>query len=118
MPHERIRAGAGESNGKLFQSLKDKNVKSPIFDDNTSGLRIAINDVWTYQIYITRYKVNGNHFEMGLEYINYDHFGLDFPDIHKYDQDIFYASFVLQHFKNYKPFITKIDIVGELKGIL
>lgn len=107
-----------ESNGKIFQLLKDKNVKSPIFDDNTSGLRIAINDVWTYKVYITRHKVNENHFEIGLEYVYYDHFGLDFPDIHKYNQDIFYAWFVLQHFRNYKPFITKIDIVGELKGIL
>ena len=107
-----------ESNGKLFQPLKDKDIKSPIFDDNRSGLRIAVNDLWAYQIYITRYKVNGSHFEMGLEYIYYDHFGLDFPDIHKYDQDIFYVWFVLQHFRGYKPFITKLDIVGELKGTL
>ena len=55
---------------------------------------------------------------MGLEYIYYDHFGLDFPDIHKYDKDIFYAWFVLQHFRGYKPFITKLDIAGEIKGII
>ncbi|MEN2412283.1 DUF3289 family protein [Flavobacterium mesophilum] len=105
-----------DSNGKIYKILLKNDIKSPKFDDNFSGLRIAMNDIWTYQIYITRYKTNGTNFEMGLEYIYYDHFGLDFPDIHKYDQDIFYVWFVLQHFRNFKPFITKIDIVGEFKG--
>jgi len=53
---------------------------------------------------------------MKLNYIYWDHFGLDFPDIQKFDKDIFYSWFVLQHFRGYKPLTTKIDIVGELKG--
>ncbi len=104
------------SNGLLYKDLIDRKVDNPKFDDNFSGLRITINDVWAYQVYITKYSRNGRQFEMGLEYIYYDHFGLDYPDIQKFDKDIFYAWFVLQHFKGYKPFITKLDIVGELKG--
>lgn len=106
-----------ESNGKLYTNLADKkNARNPQFSDKFSGLGITINDVWAYQIFITRYKTNGNTFEMGLEYIYYDHFGLDYPDIQKYDKNIFYSWFVLQHFRGYKPFITKLDIVGEFRG--
>lgn len=104
------------SNGILYKDLVDRGVDNPKFSDKFSGLGITINDVWAYQIYITRYKKNGRSFEMGLEYIYYDHFGLDYPDIQKYDKDIFYSWFILQHFRGYKPFITKLDIVGELKG--
>jgi uncharacterized protein (TIGR03034 family) len=106
-----------DSNGKLYADLADiKKARNPQFSDKFSGLGITINDVWAYQIYITKYKTNGNTFEMGLEYIYYDHFGLDYPDIQKYDKNIFYSWFVLQHFRGFKPFITKLDIVGELKG--
>ncbi|MGG5210693.1 DUF3289 family protein [Chryseobacterium sp. MIQD13] len=104
------------SNGVLYKDLVDRGVDNPKFSDKFSGLGITINDVWAYQIYITKYKKNGRSFEMGLEYVYYDHFGLDYPDIQKYDKDIFYSWFILQHFRGYKPFITKIDIVGEFKG--
>ena len=67
------------------------------------------------QVYITEYTVKGNFYNIKLEYIYWDHFGLDYPDIQKYNKDIFFAWFVLQHFKGYQPFITKIDI-GSLRG--
>lgn len=105
-----------DSNGVLYNLLKRDKVDNPKFSDKFSGLGITINDVWAYQVFITDYSVKGNRFEMSLEYIYWDHFGLDYPDIQKYDNDIFYSWFVLQHFRGYKPFLTKIDIVGEIKG--
>lgn len=105
-----------DSKGVLYDMLFEDNVSSPRFSDKFGGLGITINDVWAYQVYITNYRTKGNHFQMELEYIYWDHFGLDYPDIQKYDNDIFFAWFVLQHFKGYKPFITKIDIVGKHTG--
>jgi hypothetical protein len=101
---------------KLYQDWVDDGIDNPKFSDKMSGLGITINDVWAYQVYITKYKTNGNNFEMNLKYIYYDHFGLDYPDIQKFNKDIFYSWFVLQHFRGFRPFITKIDIVGEFKG--
>jgi uncharacterized protein (TIGR03034 family) len=103
-------------NGKLYEKLVRDKVDNPKFSDWFSGLGITINDVWAYQIFITDYRVSGNNYEMKLEYVYYDHFGLDYPDIQKYNYNIFYSWFVLQHFKGYKPFVTKIDITGPLKG--
>lgn len=105
-----------DSKGLLYDKLVRDKVDNPKFSDWFSGLGITINDVWAYQVYITKFEVNGNNYEMKLNYVYYDHFGLDYPDIQKFDKDIFYSWFVLQHFKGYKPFVTKIDIVGELKG--
>jgi uncharacterized protein (TIGR03034 family) len=105
-----------DSNGLLYALLVRDKVDNPKFSDKFSGLGITINDVWAYQVYVKSYKTNGNKFEMELEYIYYDHFGLDYPDIQKYDKNIFYSWFVLQHFRGYKPFITKINIVSNLKG--
>ena len=74
---------------------------------------ITINDVWAYQVYITKFEVNGNNYEMKLNYVYYDHFGLDYPDIQKFDYDIFIAWFILQHFRGYKPFITSIKFTSK-----
>lgn len=105
-----------DSNGILYKALQDNDVQRPIFHDNMSGLGITINDVWAYQIYISSYKVNGNKYEISLEVIYWDHFGLDYPDVHKFDNDIFQAWFILQHFRGFKPLITKLDIKHSFKG--
>ena len=34
----------------------------------------------------------------------------------KSDESVFFAWFVLQHYKGFKPFITKLEIIGKLKG--
>jgi hypothetical protein len=102
-----------DKNGILYQQLIKKKVDRPIFHDKISGLGITINDVWAYQVYITSYKMNGNNYDMNLEFIYWDHFGLDNPDIHKFDNDIFSAWFILQHFRSFKPLITKIDITHK-----
>jgi hypothetical protein len=105
-----------DSNGLLYAQLVTDKVDNPRFSDKISGLGITIHDVWAYEVFITDYKTNGNNFSMKLKYIYWDHFGLDFPDIINYDNDIFYSWFILQHFRGFKPFITKIAIIGELNG--
>nr|WP_290427104.1 DUF3289 family protein [Coprobacter tertius] len=104
------------STGVLYQYLLDHGVQTPTFNDKISGLGITIHDVWAYQVFITDYAINGNNFTAKLEFIYWDHFGLDYPDIVNYDNDIFYSWFVLQHFKNYQPFITKIIINETCNG--
>lgn len=105
-----------DSKGILYDMLVEDNVSSPKFSDKFGGLGITINDVWAYQVYITYYKTTNNHFQMNLNYIYWDHFGLDYPDIQKYNNDIFFAWFIVQHFREYKPLLTKIDIVGKHSG--
>jgi len=67
-------------------------------------------------VYITDYIINNNSFTAKLQFIYWDHFGLDYPDLAKFDKDIFYSWFVLQHFKGYKPLITKISINETCNG--
>jgi len=101
-----------DSEGIIYNSNFKEVVDKPRFNnyrDKFSGIQIATNDVWAYQIYLNNYYLENNepHGELHFEF--YDHFGLDYPDIEKYDNDIFMAWFVLQHFRGYKPFITKIS---------
>lgn len=100
------------SEGIIYNSNFKEEVNKPRFNnvsDKFSGIQIATNDIWAYQIYLTKYYLENNepHGELQLDF--YDHFGLDYPDIEKYDNDIFISWFVLQHFRGYKPFITKIS---------
>lgn len=44
----------------------------------------------------------------------FDHFGLDYPDIEKYDYDIFIAWFILQHFRGYKPYYNQNIIYKQI----
>jgi hypothetical protein len=100
------------SEGIIYNSSFKEKVEKPRFnnrEDTFSGIQIATNDIWAYQIYLTKYYLDKNEPHGELRFDFYDHFGLDFPDIEKYDNDIFIAWFVLQHFRGYKPFITKIS---------
>ena len=45
-------------------------------------------------------------------------FGLDAPDIYKFDKEIFYVWFILQHFRGFKPLITKMKINREYPMIV
>jgi hypothetical protein len=108
-----------DKSGIIFDRLVDIGTPNPKFSkigNIINGLKIAINDVWAYQVYITDYAVEGNRFTANLNFIYWDHFGLDYPDLAKYDNDIFYSWFVLQHFKGYRPFITKISIDEVCSG--
>lgn len=93
-------------------------------DDFKSGLQIAINDVWGYEITISNYKLYRNKFQYNLLVTFYDHFGLDSHDVKKFGatDETFKIWYYLQHAKRfdgrYKPFITtwnyeqeKIEVV-------
>lgn len=105
----------------FYNILKDENVGRPQFSsyyDALNGLKILTNDIWAYEVYILGYYKNHNILSIDLRYNLYDHFGLDYPDIHKFNQDIFYSWFVLQHFRNYKPLITNIEIERTYRMIV
>jgi len=102
---------------EIYNQLKNQGVRNPKFNlwsDIIFGLKFIINDVWAYQVHITKYVTKGNCFAANLEFTYWDHFGLDCLDIAKFDQPLFCSWFVLQHFKGYKPFITKIIIAEEI----
>jgi hypothetical protein len=112
------------NNGIIFPILEKNKINRPLLDGNFNGLRIAVNDVWAYQVFIKGCTISGSQYKLDLEYIFWDHFGLDMPDIEKFGDgaplgvsyDIFIAWFIVQHFRGYKPFITKIPIVKSYKG--
>jgi len=86
---------------------------STLDDTFFSGLTICINDTWAYEIFIIGVFLDSKkNINIKYKVILYDHFGLDIPDI---KNDLYYSLvgfrswFVLQHLKNYKPFITKIE---------
>lgn len=97
---------------------KVKSLNFGNFFDGIRGMQILTNDIWTYEVRVIRYIKNYNILSIDLQYNLYDHFGLDYPDIHKFDQDIFYVWFVLQHFRNYKPLITNIEIERTYRMIV
>ena len=106
----------GDSEGIIYNSSFSSKVGKPRFNNNFdkfSGIQIAINDVWAYKIYLSKYYLNNNEPHGELLFEMFDHFGLDYPDIEKYDNDIFIAWFILQHFRGYKPFITKISFTSK-----
>jgi hypothetical protein len=105
-----------DSAGLIYNSNFKEVVDKPRFNnysDTLSGIQIAINDVWSYKIFITQLNLDNDTPHGELHFDFYDHFGLDFPDIEKYDNDIFIAWFILQHFRGYKPFITKVSFKSK-----
>lgn len=105
-----------DSEGIIYHSSFKQKVDKPRFNnffDKTTGIQIAINDVWAYKISLTEYYLKNNEPHGKLQFDFYDHFGLDYPDIEKYQNDIFIAWFVLQHFRSYNPFITKISFISK-----
>ena len=104
------------SEGVIYNTSFKTKVDKPKFNNNSdtlSGIQIAINDVWAYQIYLNKYYLENDKPHGELEFHFYDHFGLDYPDIEKFDYDIFIAWFILQHFRGYKPFITSIKFTSK-----
>ena len=102
--------------GKLYNAILDQEANPPLFNtvhDTINGLRILVNGVWAYEVRILRYRKMYTSLFIELEYTLYDHFGLDAPDIYKFDKEIFYVWFILQHFRGFKPLITKMKINRE-----
>lgn len=88
----------------------------------TQGYTIALNDIWSTEVVIKDYELNGNSYKGSYRVTLWDHFGLDAPDpdagkVAAYGAG-FRTWFILQHFRGYKPFITKITFTKEFKGEL
>jgi len=86
----------------------------------TQGRTIALNDIWATEIVITEYELNENNYTGKYQVTLYDHFGLDDDDI-KAGKFAgwgagFRAWFILQHFRGYKPFVTKITFERPFRG--
>jgi len=102
----------------------DSRFGRPKFSTNTDtffgGLTICINDTWAYEISIKSFDSNdGVNYSINYSVIIYDHFGLDLPDLKVEKYYILYgfrAWFILQHLRNIKPFITKVEIEKIMTG--
>ena len=110
-------------------------IRSPKYnnwkDKLRGGLTIAINDVWAYDVILTQFQKHEiKHWYQGLKGYDftatvkiqlYDHFGLDAPDIDDSKLavsllDGFYAWYILQHMRGYKPFITEVIFDHSFTG--
>ncbi|WP_428268699.1 DUF3289 family protein [Haliangium sp.] len=82
------------------------------------GLTIAVNDVWAYDVDLTDYKREGDHYSATIHLTLYDHFGLDRPDMEKKYKYLagFRAWFVLQHVRGYRPFTVEIGLDHTFSG--
>ncbi|CCZ07008.1 type VI secretion system tube protein TssD [uncultured Culturomica sp.] len=103
-----------------FISFKNFGKKWEQIKNATQGYTIALNDIWSTEIVIKDYELNGNSYKGSYRVTLWDHFGLDAPDLDAgkvaaYGAG-FRAWFILQHFRGYKPFITKITFDRTFKG--
>jgi len=103
------------NNGNDTARIKDAKWGHPRFDTLKDtflgGLTICMNDTWAYEVFIVEKTVYDNKWSITYKVKLYDHFGLDKPDvekIYKYGAG-FRSWFILQHVRNYKPFITKVE---------
>jgi hypothetical protein len=113
---------------------KDKDFSlTPVYDGGLSSLEklgniingfgIALGDIWATEVMITEYnKLNESEYSVKYQVTLWDHFGLDVKDIAR-EKDLtiyegFYAWFHLQHYRGYRPFITKITFKNFFKGNL
>ena len=97
------------------------------FWDKVSGLGITIHQVWSVKAEIKNYvyyEATGK-WDCELIYTFYDHFGLDWDDITKHGEDripqyqtgnCFKAWYILQHYRNAKPFIAEMKKTVKISG--
>lgn len=86
-----------------------------------NGLGITVHQVWAMKAVVKNVAFHPGAWTGKLVYTLYDHFGLDWPDIQKFEDypiagDGFVAWFILQHYRNAKPFITELTIVEDAWG--
>lgn len=122
-----IKERLGE-NKMLINKIKDNEVYlsdrewghprfSTLKDTFNGGLTICMNDIWAYEVKITNVIIEEGSLNIKYEVDLYDHFGLDKPDMEKIYRfgAGFRAWFVLQHVRNYKPFITRVNLTKEMQ---
>jgi hypothetical protein len=88
------------------------------------GVAISVGDVWATEVIITEYELNEctKKYNGRYQVTLWDHFGLDAGDIDWNKPagcfDGFMAWFILQHFRGYRPFITRMTFNKSFKGDL
>jgi hypothetical protein len=100
----------------------DKFFNTEKWDNMLGGATIALNDIWATEVVITKYEQHRNLYKGEYQVTLWDHFGLDLDDIGE-DKPArhlegFHAWFILQHFRGYRPFITKITFERTFEGDL
>ncbi|SOD20569.1 DUF3289 family protein, partial [Pedobacter xixiisoli] len=110
-------------NGDINQVIKlETNDYRPIFNsawNKFSGLQIAINDTEEHEIKLLNFRKEGGVlWYADVEVTIYDNFGLDKHDALHYQASHpgFAAWWLLQHTRNYKPFVTKVVIKSGIGG--
>lgn len=108
-------------NNPSYTYWDKKNLAGNLF----SGKTLALNDIWSTEIYLKEIKFTGDDYVAKYEVFLWDHFGLDIPDVQDpkltkpyYFENGFRAWFILQHIKGFKPFLTKMTFTQEFKGNL
>lgn len=112
-----------ESNPLVIKMREEKNFE-PVFDtalDKVTGLTICLDSLWGNMIRVKEYNYDGQNYSGKLEFILYDHFGLDTNDVDKYGFfKGFCAWYILQHNKDfngsYRPFVTIINFEVPFSG--
>ena len=97
----------------------------PVFSslfDQYNGLKIHVNDteetkVWIQKLY---YSPENSYWVADIYFEVYDHFGMDKNDAITYQSKFlgFAAWWILQHQRNYKPFVTLIKGKATIKSFI
>lgn len=96
--------------------------------DKITGLGIAVHQVWSVKAEIKNYTYykSKRYWTGDLHYTFYDTYGLDWEDILKHGNDripqyqtgnCFKAWYILQHYRNAKPFITEMNVTRSISGL-
>ena len=97
--------------------IESERTKFNTWKDRLNGMILAVDDTSAYKIYILDYELTSpNTFSCKLRIDVYDNFGLDEKDVRKFYALVgFRAWYVLQHYRGFRPFLTKMTTIIELK---
>ena len=85
--------------------------------DYFNGMKVTVDGIAAYIIYIDEYKLlSPNTYNAKLRIEIYDHYGLDKRDVEKFGYVAGFRSwYILQHVRGYKPFLTKMVHILDIK---
>ncbi len=98
-------------------SIKENLEGNPRFNeslDNINGLRISLNDIWSYDIKVVSFREINGRWEATIKLTLYDHFGLDSKDIADNPYANIFPAFnswyILQWARGFQSFITVMNL--------
>ena len=119
MLSEKLRAYKGNINEVqlLVGKINSTRVKFNTFGDKLNSMSISVDDTSAYEVFVEDYQlVAKDAFSCKLRIKIYDNYGLDKADVDKFNWKGFRAWYVLQHVKGYRPFLTCMECVVEVKN--